>query len=220
MFDPISQGLAAVSSGSPFAAPLVFAAGAASSVGPCVAPRFIAIAGLTAGQSRARAAALVGAFICGLCLVYASFGVVSSLLARAAQFSSWTYWTVAFALLVGGCITLWREDTHCDHAHASDRKSGIGAAFLLGGSFALVVSPCCTPLVIGIVTYASAAGNPAYASILLACFGLGHALPIAFAALGSSGATTVLTRLSARQAGSVVSATLMLGLAAYYAVLA
>jgi cytochrome c biogenesis protein CcdA len=220
MFDPISQALAAVGSRSAYAAPVVFAAGAASSIGPCVAPRFIAVSGLAAGKARGRAAALVFAFIAGLTVTYAAFGAVSSLLGRAMQLSTYTYWAVALTLATGGCIALWRGEKTCSHARRHDIGESSGSAMLLGSSFALVVSPCCTPLIVGILAYTSAAGNAGYGSLLLACFALGHALPIVPVALSANGATRILQRYSVQQAASVVSATLMLGLSAYYAVLA
>lgn len=220
MLDPITQGLAAAGTRSVYAAPLIFVAGAASSVGPCVAPRFIAVAGLTAGKSRAQSLVLILAFVAGLTAIYASFGAVASLLGRASQLSTWTYATVALALAAGGLISLWRGQVQCSHSHARVNNTSAGGALLLGASFALVVSPCCTPLVIGILTYTSAAGNAVYASTLLACFALGHALPVVAVGFGTSGIMGALQRYGVRQAAGVVSATLMLGLAAYYAVLA
>lgn len=220
MLDPVAQGLEAVSARSAYAGPLIFAAGVASSIGPCVAPRFIAAAGLAAGRAPRQAMVLVLAFVSGLTLTYAAFGAASTLLSRAAQFSAYTYWTVAAALALGGCITLWRGETSCVHLHGAQRNVSAGAAVLLGSSFALVVSPCCTPLVIGILSYASASGNAGYASILLACFAVGHALPIVAAAFGVNGASRFLERHAVRQAASVISGALMFALSAYYAVLA
>lgn len=221
MFDPVSQGLAAVSSRSIAAAPLVFLAGAVTSIGPCVAPRFIAVAGMSAGRTRAQTLALTAAFMGGLIATYAAFGAISSLLARATQLSTFTYMAVAAGLAASGIITLWREEKQCSYAHRERaHSSSMGGAFMLGASFALVVSPCCTPLVVAIVAYGAAAGSAVYASTLLACFALGHALPILAVALGTQRVSDVLGRHSVRQAVSVVSATLMLGLAGYYAILA
>jgi cytochrome c-type biogenesis protein len=218
MFDPVTQGLAAVSTRSPYAPALVFAAGAVTSIGPCVAPRFIAVAGLAAGKSRRDTAILVAAFIGGLTTAYAAFGAASSLLGRAAQFSTYTYAALAIVLAAGGCVTLWREERVCAHTKPSGCNAGAGGALLLGASFALVLSPCCTPVVLGILAYTSAVGSVAYGSALLACYALGHALPIVAVASGMRGVTGMLRRNSVRQAAAVVSGTLMLALAAFYAV--
>ncbi len=220
MFDPVSQGLAAVSTRNASAPALIFAAGAVTSVGPCVAPRFIAVAGLAAGKSRRDTALLACAFVVGLTATYAAFGAVSSLLGRATQFSTFTYFGVAAALAFGGALTLWREEKTCRHARERTANASAGGALLLGASFALVLSPCCTPVVLGILAYTSSTGNAAYASALLACYAVGHALPIAAVALGMHRVTALLQRHSVRQAAAVVSGTLMLGLAGFYAVLA
>ncbi len=219
MFDPIAQGLAAVSSRSVYAAPLAFSAGALSSLGPCVAPRFIAIAGLTAGKTPAQARSLAFFFITGLTLTYAAFGVLSTLLSAAGKYSAFIYILVAAALAAGGLVTLWREPEACGHLQRC-KNVGAGGSLLLGASFALVVSPCCTPLVLGILAYTSASGSIAYGSAILACFSLGHALPIAAAAFGVNATTMLLQRRAVAQAAGVVSATLMLALSGYYAVLA
>lgn len=220
MFDPISQSLAAVGSRSPYAAPLVFVAGVASSVGPCVAPRFIAVASLSTGKSGSQTRALASAFITGLTLAYAAFGATAALLMRATQLSTYTYAAVALALAAGGFITLYRERGDCAHRHARQQNASLGGALLLGASFALVISPCCAPLLLGILAYTSSEGSPAYASALLASFALGHALPLAGAAFGANGVASVLARAGVRHGAGVISGALMLALAGYYAVLA
>lgn len=220
MSDPISQTLAAVSTRSGYAPALVFSAGLVSSIGPCVAPRFIAAAGMTAGKSRSQSLISVFAFVTGLIVTYALFGALSSLLTKAVQLSAVTYLLVSLALGVGGTLKLWQGERECGHSRAHGEKVGTGAAFLLGTSFALVVSPCCTPLVLGIVTIASAGGNALYGTALLACFALGHTVPVLAAGIGMNGVTALLQRYAIRQVASVVSAALMIGLAGYYALLA
>ena len=220
MFDPFSVALRATATRSEYAYPLVFAAGAATSLGPCVAPRLIAVAGVVSRATRRGAMMLTGAFIGGLIATCASFGAVASLLARATHFSTVVYLLVAAVLGVGGLITLWRDASGCEHAHQAVLLRSAGAVFLLGSSFALVISPCCTPLVVGIVAYSSSGGDPLYASALLSCFALGHSLPVLLAGAGANGVVTMLRRFAVQEAAGTVSAALMLGLAAYYAVLA
>lgn len=203
-----------------YAAPLVFAAGAVSSIGPCVAPRFVAVAGLASGSSRRKTFMLVSAFVTGLVLIYASYGALLPLFGEAVRFSVWTYWLVSIMLAAGGVVALSRDHARCCERAPGAANASAGAAFLLGASFALVVSPCCAPLVVGILAYTSASGDALYAAMLLACFALGHALPIIAVAFGAHGTTSIFRRYAVRQASNVVSASLMLGLAAYYALLA
>jgi cytochrome c biogenesis protein CcdA len=120
--------------------------------------------------------------------------------------------------LVSGIHALWGEENNAHRCGRPPIRSH-GAAFFLGASFALVVSPCCTPLVLGILAYSSATGNAWYGSALLACFAVGHSVPLLAAAGGTHGAGAILERCGARRAAGVLGAGLMLALAGYYAVL-
>ncbi len=221
MFDPLNGALRAASVHSAWAIPIVFATGALSSVGPCVAPRFIAAAGLTGGRARRESSIVMLSFISGLVVAYAGFGAAASLVGKAAQFSTYIYYALATALAFAGGAALWgTAETHrCIHFKVR-RSTGIGASFLLGASFALVVSPCCTPVVIAILAYTSASGDALYGSTLLAVFAVGHALPLLGVGFGVQQLGELLAGPRLRAAASTASATLMLSLAAYYAVLA
>lgn len=215
MYDPISASLHAVGVQSKYAFAFVFAAGAATSIGPCVAPRFLAAAGFAAGEEGATVR--VGSMIAGLMAAYAAFGSLAPIAGHLVRFSGVTYAILALALAASGLNALFRAERHV-HAGRSSVRNSCGAAFLLGMSFALTVSPCCTPLVFGILAYTSAAGSPLYGSVLLACFALGHALPLVALATGVRRVRLCLNG-ETRTAGAVVSGTLMLALSAYYAVI-
>lgn len=219
MFDALSESLRAVSARSAAAPALVFAAGALSSVGPCVAPRFIAIAGIVARSSGADRLRLVALFCSGLTAAYASFGGASALLGGSLRYSQWIYGVLAVALGCAGLATLWREGEACRRLERRAPRSA-GGVFLLGASFAFVISPCCTPLVAGILAYTSAASDPGYGAALLAVFALGHMLPLFAAAIGAGRVTDALGRIVDGAAAGVVGGSLLLALAGYYAVLA
>lgn len=217
--DAVAQTLRATSEASAYAFPLAFAAGAVTSIGPCVAPRFIAVAGLTCNRKVKSALALAGAFVGGLCAAYALFGAVAALLQHVVRFSSTVYAFIALSLFVAALVQLW-TDQPVDHVHEVTRPTTTaGAAFLAGISFALVVSPCCTPLVAGIIAYTSMAGKPLYGSAVLACFAVGHSLPVFAVAMGARECGLFFDRLAVRSAAKVLSAGLMLTLAVYYSVL-
>lgn len=220
MPDVYGSAIAALQQQSRTAAVLVFLAGIASSIGPCVAPRFIALSACMSSSRRPEL--VVGAFMVGLIAAYVSFGVVASLLGSITQISTFVYIVVAIALFIGGVRTLTKADTHC-HTHddtASIKEKSLGGIALLGASFAFVVSPCCTPLVAAILAYTSSVGHPAYGALLLGLFAIGHASPLFL--IGSLGAKImkIFKNDTYGQAISVGSGSLMLFLAVYYAVLA
>src|SRR5579875_305599 len=100
-------------------------------------------------------------FLAGLVAAYASFGTAASLLGGMRAYSSPVYAMVALALAVGGIVTLLHAE-HCDDRMgppAQPAQRSFGGVFLLGASFAFVLSPCCTPLVAMILAYTSLAGR-------------------------------------------------------------
>jgi cytochrome c-type biogenesis protein len=162
------------------------------------------------------------AFVGGLVTAYASFGLIASLLGAARAYSSIVYAVVAAGLFAGGLVTIVRAGHSTCESHCRQVRTGhsLGGAFLLGASFALVMSPCCTPLVAMILTYTSMTGSGSYGAALLAIFAIGHALPLfAYGAVGGRVADR-LRRVALGQAVSVTSGALMIGLAGYYALLA
>lgn len=201
-----------------YAPALAFAAGTFSSFGPCVAPRFIAIAGLTAGRERAAAFRLTLAFVIGLVVAYTFLGAAASIVARVLNASSVVYAAIAAAMFVTGTITLWRGDEDCKHRGVA-RPPSYGSAGLLGATLALLVSPCCAPMLFAVLASGSTSGSTVYGCGLLACFALGHAIPIIAVAAGMNGLRSLLDRLAHVQVMNTISATLMLALGAYYAAL-
>ncbi len=221
MFDAVGMSLRAVAEHSAYGFPMVFVAGALTSIGPCVAPRFIAVAALTTGQTPGKALGTTASFVGGLAAAYATFGLAASLLGRVTEASSAIYALVAAAMFLGGVATLAAgKPRHCSHSESAPLQRSFGGPFLLGASFACVVSPCCTPLVVGILAYTTAVGNAVYGSALLVTFALGHALPVVAVGGAAGNLGRFFARLQVREATSIVSGALMLAMGLYYAVLA
>lgn len=152
---------------------------------------------------------------------YAAFGLAASALGRVLALSREIYGVLALALFAAGVAgLLGARPYHCAAEPRPARPVSLGAAYMLGGSFALVVSPCCTPVVAAIVAYASAGGDTLCVVGLLAFFAAGHAVPLLGLGFGGSAVRRMLERGPLHQASSIVSASLMLALALYYAVLA
>lgn len=221
MFDPFASEMRAIAAHSVYAPALALLCGAISSAGPCAASRFVAVASLSANRSGRGAFALAGTYIAGVAAVYMCFGASASLLGRIAALSHAIYFVVAAALGAGGVATLWRQAARSPHeCERAGSGASLGAAFMLGVSGAFVVSPCCTPLLSGILAYTSQAGDPAYGALMLAVFAVGHCAPVLAAGFGASLTGASLKRYAASEAAAVVSGALMLALAGYYAVLA
>jgi len=229
VIDVSGEGMRAVAMRSPLAYPLVFAAGVVTSIGPCAAPRYVAVAALV-NASRAPVRVVV-AFVAGLVGAYVLLGAGVGLLGTLWKSAGIVYEVLAVVLGVAGLFTLLRGDGshhvgshHGGSHHASNgarRRVSMGGTLLLGASSALVVSPCCTPLVAGIAGLTMTNGGHALAgAALLAIFACGHAMPVFAAGALGSRIAFAMRRLAASHAPSVVAGTLMLALAAYYGALA
>lgn len=206
----------------PAAAGAAFLAGLMTSVGPCAAPRFIAVAAL-AGQRRA--SARIMAFVAGLTGAYLALGFAAGLLGAVASVSNCLYAVLAAALIGAGCVALVRAEPRsashdCAAAGHDHPPRSIGGAFLLGAAGAFILSPCCTPFVGAIAATSTAVGKPLTGALLLLSFALGHALPLVGA--GSLGPLfeKFVPRAFPAQAPAIVSAVLTIALGLYYGVLA
>ncbi len=196
--------------------PLVFCAGVAGSAGPCLAPRFIAAAGC-AGADPRHAGRIVAAYLAGLIAAYGCLGYAIGLVANLIQLSSWTFAILAISFTLAGIAGLVRADgVDCAPHAASPRGTSLGAIFLVGASSALVLSPCCTPLVSAIGAYGAAEGRPLHAAMLLAVYALGHGLAPASLALGLRSLATPLRRFALNQATAIAGNAILLVLGGYY----
>jgi cytochrome c biogenesis protein CcdA len=217
MIDVLDAALHAVAGRSPIALPLLFAGGIATSLGPCAAPRYVAVAAFS--NASARPLLPTTLFIAGLIGGYVCLGTAASALQALHIWSTWVYVSLAILLCVGGVMTLFGRHAH-DVSVRQRSAAGGGSAFLVGATSVLVMSPCCTPIVAGIAGLTIMSGRAAEGVALLASFALGHAAPLAGAALLGDRVRRIAHRLTASAVSAVIAGTLMLALAAYFATLA
>ena len=192
-----------------------FVAGLVSSIGPCVAPRFLASASLAADRSgRARVTSLFAGIVSG----YMVLGTCTSLLAHISRYSAFVYAGLAVALLVSGIHALIARHK-CDAAAKPGPKGSLGAAFLMGASSVAIISPCCAPVVAAAALIAGSKANFFASYGMIASFALGHALPVLVAGTSVSMASFTSRVLRTEEALRFVGATLTIALGGYFAVL-
>ena len=220
MIDPIGAALAAAGAHSALAYPLAFAAGVVTSVGPCAAPRYVAVAACT--HAARRPWAVVASFAAGVIGAYVALGSVAGALGTVWAASAATYTVLAAAFAIGGVVTLARAGrSGRAHGHApANRSASLGGAFLLGASSAFVASPCCTPVVATIAGLTLTSGHSADGIALLGAFACGHVAPVVAAGALGTRLSAALRELADSQGPAIVAGSLMLALAAYDGVLA
>ncbi len=167
------------------ALPVLFAAGLATSLTPCVYPMIPITAGIlggagAAGISRARTAALTGAYVGGLALVYALLGLLAGLtgsLFGAVASSPWAYFVTGNLLLVFGLALLDVFTVNAPQRLAAWAgrfgASSPGAAFAMGAASGLVAAPCGAPAFAAVLTFVAGTGSAALGFLYLLVFSLG-----------------------------------------------
>lgn len=203
-----------------------FGAGIVSSFGPCVAPRFVALARLTAGVAGWRRRVRIVAFVAGLCTSYVLLGTIAGAFAYANALSSYAYLVVGIALIAGGLVTIVRESPPecCPPNSALGARSSdapIGAVFAAGVAFVAIGSPCCGPIAAMLAGGGGmAAGGAARSAVLLTAFALGHATPLVAASSGSACCAGLLRSRLPAPALSTVGGAVTIAVGTYYALLA
>lgn len=214
--DIVDSALRLATTGTPASYLLALVAGIATSIGPCVAPRYAAATAISSGGGRERVARL-GAFVCGTVTMSAAVASTGSLLMQLARASSIVYWGLAVALVVSGARTLWRGETHTCSTHDRSTRTA-GSAFLLGAGTSMAISPCCTPILVAFGALSGSSLGAATVAGLVAAYMIGHLAPVLFVYAAANAANDLVARY--RDAAVTVGAAVTIALGLYYAALA
>lgn len=193
-----------------------FAAGLTTSVGPCMAPRYLALTAIIARTTGLARWMHVGLFVAGLLACYVLLATTASLIGAVTAFSRAVYATLAVGFLALGLHALVVRTT-CDHTH---EQPSSGASLLSGGALGLVLSPCCTPVVALMASVGITSGSFAASLVNAAAFAAGHVAPLATIGLGAGAAERFAPIRVLSGAATTISGGLSIALAAYYGLLA
>ena len=207
---------------------VLFGAGLATSLTPCVYPMIPITAGILGGagsarRSRGRTLLLTVVYVLGLALVYASLGLLAGLsgtLFGTVSSSPWALFIMGNLLLVFGLALLdvFTVNAPAGIAAWTRRLAGdsVGGVFALGATSGLVAAPCGAPAFAAVLTFVSTTGSAMLGFLYLFVFSIGlTALLIAVGLF--SGSLAALPRagkwtLWIKRLGGV----LLLGMAEYY----
>lgn len=194
-------------SGNPVVAiPLLFVAGVATSLSPCVYPMIPVTASIVGGLSasapearRRRPVVLTLAYVTGLATVYSMLGVLAGMtgtLFGTVSASPWAAVVVAnlfllFALVTLDAIPFLLPATITTAASRLGHGRHAGGAFVLGAASGLVVAPCSAPAMAAVLTWVGTTRSAGLGFAYLLAFSLG--MSAVLIAVGISGA--LLARL-------------------------
>jgi len=198
--------------------PACFLGGVISSASPCVLamiPLVIGYVGGYAEGSQKKAIQYSLMFTLGLTVTFTFLGIIAGALGRlfgdVGQF--WYYILPPVAILLG--LYLFFSDKLNLKIGLSQRfmpkKRALLGAFLIGLFFGIVASPCATPVLAVILTFAAAKQNIAYSGGMLLAYAVGHWVLVLGAGISAGFAQRVLasTRISnfstySKKAGGVI----------------
>ena len=165
---------------------LVFIGGIITSISPCIltmVPLLIGYIGAYGEGARSRGFFLSFSFVLGMSVTFALLGFVAAYFGQVfGQVDAYWYYILAAVAIVMGLQLIEVFTFNLPGLKKIPlRKAGLGGSLLMGFLFGLVASPCATPVLAVIITYAAMQGEPLYGSMLLFFYGLGHGIPLLIA---------------------------------------
>ncbi len=179
--------------------PACFLGGIISSASPCVLamiPLVIGYIGGYAEGSQKKAVHYSLMFTLGLTITFTVLGIIAGAMGRlfGDVGNFWNYVLPPVAILLGLYLLFSDKLTFAigvSQRFMPKRKALIGA-FLMGLFFGIVASPCATPVLAVILTFAVAKQNIAYSGGLLLAYALGHWVLVLGAGISAGFAQRVL----------------------------
>ena len=177
--------------------PACFLGGVVSSASPCVLamiPLVIGYVGGYAEGSQKKAIQYSIVFTIGLTITFTILGIIAGAMGRlfgdVGRF--WNYVLPPVAILLGlYLLEVFNFNIGISQRFMPKKKALLGA-FLIGLFFGIVASPCATPVLAVILTFAATRQEIAYSGGLLLAYALGHWVLVLGAGISAGFAQRVL----------------------------
>lgn len=194
--------------------PVAFAGGLVASLSPCILgmlPLNLSYIGAAKLTSRAAAVRVASMFVLGVIVVNVALGLVSSLFFalfvqyRAPLNIGVGVVTVLMGLWLAGIVRL-------PTPQIGTRIPAGGGSFVVGLVFALIASPCASPILVFILGAVSLAGSPARAVGAMSLYAIGYTLVLFLASLSAGIATASRRVLAHSDLVSRIAASLLVAI--------
>ena len=157
----------------------VFLGGILSSSSPCVLATIPLVIGYVGGYAEGdRRKALIYSltFIVGLSMTFTILGAIASFVGGlfGVVGRTWYFVVGGVAVAIGIHLIGLYEWNLPVSVHFQPKQRGILGAFLLGLIFGIVSSPCATPVLVLILTFAASKGEVLYGTSLLFVYAVAH----------------------------------------------
>ena len=162
---------------------LIFVAGLATSLTPCVYPMIaitVSVFGARQAETRGRAALLSTAFVLGIAALFTPLGVISALTGSAFGGALASPWVVgalsalftAMALSMFGLFDL-ALPSDLQNRLAEAGGFGLRGAFVLGFVNGLIAAPCTGPVLAVLLTWVATTGHVGFGALALFMYAIG-----------------------------------------------
>lgn len=168
-----------------------FLGGVIASISPCTLGILPIVVGYVGGYDKEKNAILTFvqllSFVFGLSLILTVIGIFCALTGKVFMAFGGEYWILfmgalimVFGLNLLGVLEIWTPN-FIKRMPKSNGGNLFFYPFILGVCFALAATPCSTPILASIMSFATLSSNILYASLLLLAFSLGQGVIIIFA---------------------------------------
>jgi len=161
--------------------PVCFLGGIISSASPCVLamiPLVIGYVGGYAEGSHKKAIQYSLMFTSGLTVTFTILGIIAGALGRLfGDVGQFWYYILPFVAILLGTYLVFSDRISWNIGLSLKfltKKKALWGAFLIGLFFGIVASPCATPVLAVILTFAATKQNIVYSGGLLLAYALGH----------------------------------------------
>ncbi len=203
---------------------IVFLAGLALNLTPCVYPLIPITVGFFANQAKEGRGGTFGlavVYVLGMSVTYSALGVVAAMTGQifGAALQSPVVILAIVAVLIALALSmfgLWEIRVPAWAMRASGGKGGYAGALIMGLLVGFVAAPCIGPFVLGLLTYVGQVGSPVLGFVLFFSLAMGLGLP--YLILGTF--TGAINKIPASGAWMIgvrkVFGVLLLALAVYF----
>ena len=184
------------------ALPVALLAGVVAGLNPCCLPIYPTAVGTCAALRRDTVRANLGmaaTFVVGVSFASTALGIASGLAGRMFMgLGSWPAYVIAAVPIVFGLHLLGAIRVPLPkETRLSQKIRGPAGPLIVGALIGLIVTPCSSPVLAGLLAYVASTGNPVWGGVLLFVYGLGVGIPILL--LGTAAASS-MARLAATRA--------------------
>ena len=209
-----------LSHGSIVTLPAALAAGVVAGLNPCCLPIYPAAVGCCTACRRQTVQGnlgMVAAFVLGTSLMTTVLGIATAFGGRVfGGLGPWAGYLIAalpiaFGLHLMGAMSIPMPG----QIKPSWKPKGLIGVAGIGALLGLVITPCTTPILAGLLSYVAVKGDPIFGGLLLFAYGVGIGIPVLL--LGTAAASLV-SRLSSEiacRATEYISGAIMVGVGLY-----